>query len=288
MYAQRALRDGPAAGRQGRARGTARRREASRRGDARVRDARGTATSRSARAGTWKRCSPTEPEQRAGAASDDAVRPGAGRSHEALARIDKAAESGPLTPPLILLRAQILASRQGLRARRRGGAPRLRGRAEPPRRAGAARQHLRGAEPARRGDRVVPGSRDGRRAAGVGTAAAGAPAQRGRDIATSAKALYEKVLADAQRSLRREERSRLAARRRRRRPRARTHARAGGPAGGAGERRDRRHRRLRVPQEGALSTRRWSSSSTPSSCPAARPTTPRSSGPSTTTTWGSR
>jgi tetratricopeptide (TPR) repeat protein len=34
----------------------------------------------------------------------------AGNSHEALARIDKAAESGPLTPPLILLRAQILAS----------------------------------------------------------------------------------------------------------------------------------------------------------------------------------
>lgn len=35
---------------------------------------------------------------------------GAGRSHEALARIDKAAESGPLTPGLILLRAQILAA----------------------------------------------------------------------------------------------------------------------------------------------------------------------------------
>ncbi len=35
---------------------------------------------------------------------------GAGRSHEALARIDKAAETGPLTPPLILLRAQILAA----------------------------------------------------------------------------------------------------------------------------------------------------------------------------------
>jgi tetratricopeptide (TPR) repeat protein len=33
----------------------------------------------------------------------------AGRSHEALARIDKAGETGPLTPPLILLRAQILA-----------------------------------------------------------------------------------------------------------------------------------------------------------------------------------
>lgn len=35
---------------------------------------------------------------------------GAGRSHEALARIDKAAENGPLTPALILLRAQILAA----------------------------------------------------------------------------------------------------------------------------------------------------------------------------------
>jgi tetratricopeptide (TPR) repeat protein len=34
----------------------------------------------------------------------------AGRSREALARIDKAAESGPLTPALILLRAQILAT----------------------------------------------------------------------------------------------------------------------------------------------------------------------------------
>ena len=34
----------------------------------------------------------------------------AGRSHEALARIDKASETGPLTPPLILLRAQILAA----------------------------------------------------------------------------------------------------------------------------------------------------------------------------------
>jgi tetratricopeptide (TPR) repeat protein len=34
----------------------------------------------------------------------------AGRSHDALARIDKAAESGPLTPAMILLRAQILAA----------------------------------------------------------------------------------------------------------------------------------------------------------------------------------
>jgi tetratricopeptide (TPR) repeat protein len=34
----------------------------------------------------------------------------AGRLHEALARIDKAGETGALTPPLILLRAQILAS----------------------------------------------------------------------------------------------------------------------------------------------------------------------------------
>jgi tetratricopeptide (TPR) repeat protein len=34
----------------------------------------------------------------------------AGRSHEALARIDKAAETGPLTPAMILLRAQILAA----------------------------------------------------------------------------------------------------------------------------------------------------------------------------------
>ncbi len=33
-----------------------------------------------------------------------------GRSHEALARIDKAGETGALTPPLILLRAQILAA----------------------------------------------------------------------------------------------------------------------------------------------------------------------------------
>jgi tetratricopeptide (TPR) repeat protein len=35
---------------------------------------------------------------------------GAGRTREALARIDKAAEGGPLTPALILLRAQILAA----------------------------------------------------------------------------------------------------------------------------------------------------------------------------------
>ena len=36
----------------------------------------------------------------------------AGRPHEALARIDKAGETGPLTPPLMLLRAQILAGQK--------------------------------------------------------------------------------------------------------------------------------------------------------------------------------
>lgn len=35
---------------------------------------------------------------------------GAGKPNEALARIDKAGEAGPLTPPLLLLRAQVLAS----------------------------------------------------------------------------------------------------------------------------------------------------------------------------------
>ena len=173
---------------------------------------------------------------------------GAGNADQALARIDEAAKSKPLTPALLLLRAQILASRQDYA-----------GAEEEARRAFAAAPSLSGALELLASLYVAQDRVDEAIASFVEAEKAGALPPSGQQLLArlyltagpqrGSEAALREGARRARGSSRREERPRLDPREGGQRSRARPHSRPGSAAGRAGERRGRRHARLRVLEE---------------------------------------